>query len=141
MGTRSLTHIFNNDKEIACIYRQMDGYPSGHGKELADFLASAPFVNGISGSRKVFNGMGCFAAQLCGALKCGEAGGIYLYPAGSNDCGEEYVYEIRGGNGGADYKPQPVTVKCFAVYDKKTLYDGDIKGFVEFCNNPEPDEE
>ena len=142
MGTRSLTHIFNNEKEIACIYRQFDGCPSGMGSDLAALLSSGTFVNGLDGSAgKKFNGMGCFAAQLIGALKGDDAGGVYLYPAGSSECGEEYVYEIRGGNGGTDYKPLPVTVKCFAVYDNKTLYEGDIKGFVEFCNNPEPEEE
>ena len=36
MGTRSLT-VFNdswNDEEIAVFYRQFDGYPAGHGREL-----------------------------------------------------------------------------------------------------------
>ena len=41
MGTRSLTYIkseYNTEDNIVCIYRQFDGYPSGHGIELANFL-------------------------------------------------------------------------------------------------------
>ena len=32
-----------------CIYRQYDGYPSGHGHELAQFLGSKTLVNGFGG--------------------------------------------------------------------------------------------
>ena len=40
MGTRSLTFVYNdNKKPIINLYRQYDGYPSGHGAELAEFLA------------------------------------------------------------------------------------------------------
>lgn len=131
MGTRSLTRVFDGDREVACIYRQFDGYPAGHGVELADFIDSRHFVNGISGDRAVFNGMGCFAAQLVGSLKGDRAGGVYLYPAGSNDVGEEYVYEVHGGFSSDDYRPKPVTVKCIAY--GKCKYDGDIAGFKAFC--------
>ena len=49
MGTRSLT-VFNDEdgKEIAVMYRQFDGYPSGHGTELAEFLAGKKMVNGFN---------------------------------------------------------------------------------------------
>lgn len=135
MGTRSLTRIFDNDKQIACIYRQHDGYPDGHGKDMADFIQSGTFVNGIPFGieGRLFNGIGCFAVQLVSYLKGDEAGGVYLYPADAKDRGEEYVYEIHGGNdfsnGG---EPKPLTIKCFGVYDNKVLYDGDIAGFATF---------
>ena len=35
MGTRSLTVIQSNGKEFFNMYRQFDGYPEGHGMELA----------------------------------------------------------------------------------------------------------
>ena len=39
MGTRSLTYVYDdNNDPIICMYRQFDGYPTGHGSELADFL-------------------------------------------------------------------------------------------------------
>ena len=34
MGTRSLTFVYEGDKPFVNMYRQFDGYPSGHGQEL-----------------------------------------------------------------------------------------------------------
>ena len=50
MGTRSLTYIKDEytDKNIICMYRQYDGYPSGHGLDLAAFLNNFRVVNGLS---------------------------------------------------------------------------------------------
>lgn len=69
MGTRSLTRVFDpSGVEIICMYRQFDGYLSGHGKELAEFLASGEVVNGITvvpaNYARVFNGADDLAAQL-----------------------------------------------------------------------------
>lgn len=46
MGTRSITKFIEEGKEICGLYRQFDGYPEGHGKELAEFLQNMPIVNG-----------------------------------------------------------------------------------------------
>lgn len=78
------------------MYRQYDGYPSGHGAELADFLTPITLVNGISmnETRAIANGMGCLAAQLVCAFKTG-AGGIYLQrPKLGADSGQEYEYHV-----------------------------------------------
>jgi hypothetical protein len=49
MGTRSLTIFQENDnKEICVMYRQFDGYPDGHGEELARFLSGFTMVNGFN---------------------------------------------------------------------------------------------
>jgi hypothetical protein len=130
MGTRSLTRIFDNEREIACIYRQFDGYKSAHGAELAEFVGSRRFVNGISGSRtEVFNGMGCFAALLVAHLKGDDAGGIYLYPPASSDVGEEFVYEVHGGIDG--FQMKPITVKCFAYGEE--AFSGTPDEFKTWC--------
>jgi hypothetical protein len=65
MGTRSLTFVYNEDgKKILNMYRQFDGYPSGHGAELATFLNSATMVNGYAGKdAPQFNGMGCMGGS------------------------------------------------------------------------------
>ena len=52
----------------------MDGYPDGHGQELADFLTGFQVVNGIGGDDeinypKLANGLGCLAAQTIAHLK------------------------------------------------------------------------
>ncbi len=80
MGTRSLT-VFEDDngKYIATIYRQYDGYPSGHGKKLYDILNGMVVVNGLSSAtpKKAANGIGCMAAQVVAGLKeC--IGNVYL---------------------------------------------------------------
>jgi hypothetical protein len=97
MGTRSLT-IFVDEagNDLVTMYRQFDGYYEGHGKELADFLKGKEIVNGISMDKdksKLFNGIGCLAAQVIAHLKK-EVGGVYIYPNGSE--AEQYVYVVTG---------------------------------------------
>jgi hypothetical protein len=100
MGTRSLTYVYDDaDDAVVCMYRQFDGYVSGHGRELIDFISQFTIVNGIRSdeTRKIANGMGCLAAQLIAHFKVG-AGGFYLYPTEQNqDCGQEYEYHIYDG--------------------------------------------
>lgn len=94
MGTRSLTKVFDNDgKLLVTIYRQMDGYPSGHGRELTKFLKDMVIVNGIGFKtpKLAANGMDCLAAQIIAHFKEG-IGGIYIVRPG--DHGQEYVYEV-----------------------------------------------
>jgi hypothetical protein len=117
----------------------MDGYPSGHGKELAEFMAGITFVNGYTGEHHAgthANGGDCFAAQLVGKLKAGKIGHIYLR---NHDCeGEEYNYTVTisrkdGGRGPWDHVDFIERVKCEG-HGKGDSYDGDLAGFVEFCN-------
>lgn len=142
MGTRSLTVIMDGKKELCVMYRQMDGHPQSHGQELVDFLKSRELVNGISGNRKVFNGMGCLAAQVVGHFKTVdgelEAGNIYLYPPGTRDCGEEYVYTVTcvkkpdyGVQGKLNIKVQAGAMTVFGMPGTKqknmpVLYDGQL---------------
>ena len=102
MGTRSLTIVKDeNEQMIMAMYRQMDGYYEGHGKELADFLTGFRLVNGIGlgdDQGKVANGLGCLAAQIVAHFKT-EVGGIYLIPP-ENVYNEEYVYYVSGVTGG-----------------------------------------
>ena len=95
MGTGCLTVMYDTSKsEIAVMYRQFDGYPEGHGQELADFLNGFEIVNGISEEReKMANGGGCLAAQIVAHFK-DSVGGFYLHPAGTRECGEEYIYHV-----------------------------------------------
>lgn len=97
MGTRSLTIVYEaaSEDEIMVMYRQMDGYISGHGHELAKFLVKGKLINGIGvGDLANFNGMGCLAAQVVAHFKDG-VGDIYLYPSETRDVGEEYRYTVR----------------------------------------------
>ena len=136
MGTRSLTTFIqpyedNNGRQkqekIVTMYRQFDGYPTGHGLDLAEFLVKGTMVNGISADedRLVFNGMGCLAAQVIAGFKKG-AGGIYLHRGGTKNCWEEYRYEVIDNGSGKD-----LTLRCYEVYAKKWIFEGTPKQFIE----------
>ncbi len=96
MGTRSTTRIIDESGNcLVNMYRQYDGYPSGHGRELHTFLTKYKLVNGIPGGAdktKLANGAGCLAALMVRDFKV-EAGGFYLAPADQHD--EEYNYLVE----------------------------------------------
>jgi hypothetical protein len=129
MGTRSLTVVKDqySDGENMVMYRQFDGYPTGHGKELADFLKGKSIVNGLSGDTSmVFNGAGCLAASIVTHFKAeAGSGGFYLYPSGSRDIGENYVYTLTVDD---DFT---IHLKVDAGYGDNfdTIYDGKLEDF------------
>ena len=125
MGTRHLTYVYeDSDTILLCMYGQWDGYPSGHGADLAQFLNSFDaIVNGIpvGDKRKMANGMGCLAAQLVAHFKK-EAGNYYIYPPKlGHDCWQEYEYHIR-----------PNSVKV-TTGDGYSLFNGTWEDFLDFC--------
>lgn len=122
MGTRSNTVVYDGATVLCFIYRQMDGYPSAHGLDLAK-ACNVTIVNGLGGSKDVANGMGCLAARIIATLKDGP-GGIYLFdPASEPD--EEYVYEVRGHLG------ELPTIKC--RQGDKVLFDLPADRAIAFC--------
>lgn len=136
MGTRSLTHIKGDvwkagetPDTILTFYRQYDGYPSGHGADLASFLDGYNLINGISGQPgKSANGMGCLAAQVIANFKNESGvGGIYVYKADTQDVGEEYVYTVY-----QSAIRNEVGNLCMTVYSawrKVVLFDGPVSEF------------
>jgi hypothetical protein len=124
MGTRSLTTFIETRKDkdtkkvyknkIVTMYRQYDGYPTGHGVDLAEFLSKGKMVNGIGMAEKQlqFNGMGCLSAQVVAHMKDGS-GGIYLQSA-SKGSGEDYRYEVISGYD-ETFKPLGITLKVYEV--------------------------
>ena len=123
MGTRSLTFVYDGNVPVINIYRQFDGYPSGHGHELAQFLNSKILVNGYGEQNSAeANGMGCLAAQLIVQLKHG-VGGIYIYPVASTDCFQDYEYHVYENN---------VIVKDPTA----VIFEGTWKQFAQFCLDP-----
>jgi len=135
MGTRSLT-VFKDEQgeELAVLYRQMDGYPEGHGKELYKLLRGAKVINGYSLDdsldKRVFNGMSCLSAAVIAALK-DEIGHFYLYPAGTRDAGEEYIYILSPGAKRKDGRSRALNLRIEDPYDKKVLYDGSLDRWIK----------
>ncbi len=130
MGTRSLTFVYDTYRDghepILCLYRQYDGYPSGHGVELAEFLRGKRVVNGLGrDNSNVFNGMGCLAASLVANFKT-AAGGFYIHaPIVGRDDGQDYEYHI--------YEDR-VVVKN---YSGNEMFAGNWDKFSNFCSAEE----
>jgi hypothetical protein len=124
MGTRSLTRFFdeNDDKKpFAVVYRQFDGYPDGHGLELAEFLAKRTVVNGFNTqtAETHANGMGCLAAQMVKLFK-EDIGNVYLTYDG--DHGQDYTYDVR------PTKKGPVKLSCKGYRDE--IFNGSPLEFI-----------
>lgn len=97
MGTRSTVKFyseFNQKTPILSVYQQYDGYISGVGHELANWLKDKKIINGF-GSQTMedgfANGMGCLAAQYVAAHKS-EIGGFYLT---TPDDTQSYNYTVH----------------------------------------------
>ena len=143
MGTRSLTFVYEEKSRtpIMCMYRQMDGYPSGHGKDLVDFLEPITIVNGIpflNEPKSLANGAGCLAAQMVYHFKDGQVGGIYLLPTGTKDAGQDYVYKITvpiiDWKGGREFNLDDYKISV-TDWNKKVIFRGNFSKFKNFCNN------
>jgi len=131
MGTRSLTYVFDqNNEPFVCMYRQFDGYPSGHGSELAEFLLSGEVVNGIplKAINRLFNGMGCLAAQMVAHFKT-EPGNFYLHaPVLGRDDWQDYEYHVYEDS---------VKVYSGSFSENNLVFEGCWNKFAEFCSAEE----
>jgi hypothetical protein len=120
MGTRSLTFVYDEDTPLINMYRQYDGYPSGHGAELAEFLSGFEIVNGYGEVKpKIANGMGCLAGQMIANFKK-TVGGFYIYALTDTDCFQDYEYHVYENR---------VVVKN----PDEVIFEGDYQSFAEFC--------
>jgi hypothetical protein len=142
-------------RPIINLYRQYDGYPSGHGQELVDFLTQFHAITdgiAVGEKRRTANGMGCLAAQLVHHFKgsVGKeeniamkghvptlAGQFYLYPVECKDCGQDYEYHIYR-NKDMDLcvrvKDRGFNMFGLTMSDKdECLFDGPLVKFTKFC--------
>jgi len=121
MGTRCLTYVYEGKTPLMCLYRQFDGYPSGHGAELADFLNKIKVGNGIPGKPemgKFANGMGCLAAQLIAHFK--------------KSVGGFYIHSVEGG-GGVDYEYHVYPGNVVVRDPDNVVFSGSSVDFAEYC--------
>lgn len=143
MGTRSTTLFVEKDRnengkvrviKLCRFYRQMDGYPDGHGLDLAKYLQTGILVNGIGyreDNKYQFNGIGCLAASVIAHFKQGS-GGIYMIPLSHEN--EDYNYTITvlspwfKQNNPNDQTPD-IMIKVTS--DNKKIFEGTPDEFVE----------
>ena len=129
MGTRSLTHIQNEDEDtLITLYRQHDGSFENYGLDLAKYLSRFEMVNGIPVGTTEYdelaNGAGCLSAQVISEFKEG-VGGYYVYPANSKDCGEEYTYTVTAT------EDMQIFIKAKNHYDNSLNFEGTPSDYIE----------
>lgn len=140
MGTRALTFVYDGDKPIVNLYRQYDGYPTGHGAELAEFLNGFKVVNGIGAeTTRIANGMGCLAAQVVAHFK-DSVGQFYIHSVDATECGQDYEYHVYQKDGELRVRVTDRGCNMFGLTTSDTnegIFDGSVADFVMFCSEDE----
>ena len=120
--------MYVENTPVVCMYRHYDGYPSGHGVELSEFLTQLEFGMGISGNPELYsfaNGMGCLAAQMISFFKK-SPGGIYIYPVDLDQaCWQEYEYHVTDSS-------VKVVLNGYEEPDE-VIFEGSYEEFFDFC--------
>lgn len=123
MSTRATVTFVDCGVELVKLYNHWDGYPSGLGNDIAEWLGHMRIGNGISlGDNTNFaNGTGCLVAQFIRDFKT-EAGNLYIIPMEAG--GEEWNYRIE-----IDYDDRE-TKSCNEVTKiKVTTWDNETPEF------------
>lgn len=146
MGTRSLTYFFADDKPFCAFYRQMDGYPEGHGVELGEILAPVTLVNGYQMNMtagEFANGPGCLAAQVIQRLKEEHGiGGIYMITPNPEDHKEgwqEYEYHVHINTVGEGFTAKyvgSIEVVSVGSDENTTIFSGGWADFLKWAKKP-----
>jgi hypothetical protein len=109
------------------MYRHYDGYPEGHGIELAEFLRDFRVVNGL-GSKdeaKIANGYGCLAAFMVAHFKQDIAGQIYLYECDDKDSWENYIYTVWPKEG------EPTWISIYDTSSEECIFVGTSEDLIK----------
>jgi hypothetical protein len=145
MGTSSLTIIKDeNNCRVLGMYRHQDGYPSGHGVELALWLQSIEIVRGISASDEMgihADGIGCLAAQtVChfadklGSIRLvSQEESSYQFPDSHEEPLYDYVYVVEFHNDN-DF-PTMEDCNVTAYEDDTRMFRGTLEEFELFCKS------
>lgn len=109
------------------MYRHYDGYPGGHGIELAEFLRDFRVVNGLGSKNeaKIANGYGCLAAFMVAHFKKDIAGQIYLYECDEKDSWENYIYTVWPKEG------EPTWISIYDTSNEECIFVGTSEELIE----------
>lgn len=141
MGTRSTIKFVRpyvdkvgNKKEMPFvnIYQQYDGYISGVGYELAEWLLKKKLCNGFScdmDDNEYANGIGCLAAQFIRDHK-EELGGLYITTL---DDTEDYNYTVLvyDESGDRNY-PYSYSIRVTNFDNPEPIFEGTPKELLNF---------
>ncbi len=154
MGTRSITvvtHKWSEETGVehnATIYRHWDGYLSGHGRWLADFLEDAAVTNGKIDGAKNFNGPGRLASGIVAAM-VEDALDPDLMDEGTV-CGQEFEYHVH-----VDYGAKGGRISVKVLEGPMTMFGGggesctkeafngtveEFNAFIQMAEDPKDDD-
>jgi len=135
MGTHSVVtfyeKIYNSEKyeRIVSVYQQYDGYVTGVGFSLCNFLNKYHLVNGIGiDDINIANGAQCLAALFIRDFKL-NAGGLYILPKKQN---EDYNYDV--------YISGTTLTKIKASYFSKKIFEGNLVDFNTYIKTQKENE-
>jgi len=126
MGTRSLTFFYESrqpdSQPLVAVYGQFDGYISGYGIDVSNFLQDMKVVNGFTSLEtdgNHANGMGCLAAQFIAEIKDG-IGNIYIASVDTDTDSVDYIYHIYDNH---------IVVESYG----EIIFEGDWPSYVTFA--------
>lgn len=122
MSTRSVTHIHKmqsiQDGLEAIVYtffRHSDGYPSGHGSNLVEYLIGKKLVNGKGIDFTIgrdFNRAGTMAIPLMMHIQ--NISGAESIPTGTKTSDTEFVYDIY-------FRENEFYIKITTIYSEESV--------------------
>jgi hypothetical protein len=128
MGTCSSTKFIGHNGAFANLFGMWDGYPSGHGKDLAEFLCGIQYTNSRQGPGTA-NGIHCLAALVVAHFKDGP-GGFYLHDPEQD---EEWNYDVMEG----DETGWMIRVRSASSDETDTEFLGTPSEFLEWAATQE----
>lgn len=139
MSTRA-TVLFKEDNNIlAKVYHHFDGYPSGFGINLGEFLDQINIINGIGSEQnemfRFANGFGCAVAQFIAKIKEG-VGNVYVVAIDYDDSWIDFNYVVNFNK-----KEQKCYISVSMFGENERVFFGCIKEFIEFCLKVDNEEE
>jgi hypothetical protein len=135
------------DREICVMYRQMDGHPVTHGKDLYKFLKNKILVNGFTeDSKKEINGMNHLAAKVISHFMKKIPDEIYIFPSNIKiDHGASYIYIVAQDEAPTNKTAGSIKITCHERFgttpispgSTTPIFAGSIKKFGEWLKEKE----
>lgn len=122
MSTRSNTHIYIDGKRSLSFYRHCDGYPEGHGMQMAKMM-NAQFDVSMLVKEMIMNG------------------NAEIEQIGTEHSDIDYLYRVYYKTPESSYYPQPYKIKVerpkCAVRQDGFVFDGTPDQFISWFSNVE----
>ncbi len=145
MSTRSITEFVDAQGEVvAQIYRHFDGYPAGHGADLARWLEGLRVLNGKGAGwdpRTMVNGFGRLVARVVASMWQEGHEPNLLVVVEPHDYGDAaYVYRVTEHSRGITVEAFETAYESFTspTTTGKRLFRGTPQAFARWIERNKP---